>query len=126
MDSAYVTIMKNSFRLGLILLIGSLASCSTTSTSYVESLSGYSVVRGRITKVDNFTGRVTETLGDGVAVTVTEPGCTISMTFPNEQSKSMDVAPGMMIIYGNADDFVLKSQFDSSATPPSSPPNAPK
>ena len=103
--------MKNTLRLGLLLLLGSLSSCAATSKSYVDALSGYSIVRGRITKVLNLSGEVTQTLSDGMVVTVTDPGCTLSMKFPDDQTKTLDVAPGMMVVYGFTDDFLLRSEF---------------
>lgn len=103
--------MKNTLRLGLILLVSSFAACSTTSRSFVESMSGYSVVRGRITEIENLSADLKVSFSDGLAVTVTKPGCKISMTFPDNQTKILDLDPGMIVVHGYADDFVLRSEF---------------
>lgn len=106
--------MKNTLRLGLILLVSSFAACSSTSQAFVDSMSGYSVVRGRITEIENLSADVKVSFSDGLAVTVTKPGCRISMTFPDNQTKILDLDPGMIVVHGYADDFVLRSEF---ATP---------
>ena len=105
--------MKNTLRLGLILLVSSLASCASTSRSFVEGMSGYSVVRGRITEVQNLSADLKQSLGDGLAIIVSQPGCKVSMRFPDNQTKMLDLEPGMMIVYGSNDDFVLRSEFAS-------------
>ncbi len=104
--------MKNTLRLGLILLVSSRASCTSTSRSFVESMSGYSVVRGRITEVQNLSAELKQSFGDGLAITVSQP-CKVSMRFPDNQTKMLDLEPGMMIVYGSDDDFVLRSEFAS-------------
>ena len=106
--------MKNTLRLGLILLVSSFAACSSTSQSFVDSMSGYSVVRGRITEIENLSADVKVSFSDGLAVTVTKPGCRVSMTFPDNQTKILDLDPGMIVVHGYAHDFVLRSEF---ATP---------
>ena len=105
--------MKNNLRLGLILLVSSLAACSSTSRSYVENISGYSIIRGRITEVQNLSAERKMSFGDGLAVTVSQPGCKVSMRFPDNQTKILDLEPGMMIVYGSDDDYILRSEFAS-------------
>jgi len=106
--------MKNTLRLGLILLVSSFAACSSTSQTWVEGMSGYSIVKGRITEIDNLSADLKVSFADGLAVTVTKPGCKVSMTFPDNQTKVLDLDPGMIVVHGYAHDFVLRSEF---ATP---------
>ncbi|MHC4078239.1 MAG: hypothetical protein ACYST0_07325 [Planctomycetota bacterium] len=113
--------MKNTLRLGLVLLVSSFAACSTTSQSYVDQLSGYSITRGRITEVHNLSGELMATFSDGHAVTVTQPGCKLAITFPDRQTKIMEVQPGMIVVHGYADDFVLRSEFAKPVPTPTIP-----
>ncbi len=105
--------MKNTLRLGLFLLVSALMACSTTSRTYVDGISGYSVVRGRITEIDNLSADQKAIFSDGLAVTVTKPGCKISFTFPDKQTKVVDLEPGMILVHGYAEDFILRSEFSA-------------
>jgi hypothetical protein len=109
--------MKNTLRLGLIVLVSSFAACSSTSRTFVDGISGYSVVRGRITEIDNLSAENKAVFSDGLAVTVTKPGCKVSITFPDKQTKVVDVEPGMILVHGYAEDFLLRSEF-TTPTPP--------
>lgn len=102
---------KNTLRLGLILLVSFLAACGSTSRTFVDGISGYSIVRGRITEIDNLSAEHKAVFSDGLAVTVTKPGCKVSITFPDKQTKVMDLEPGMILVHGYAEDFVLRSEF---------------
>ena len=105
--------MKNTMRLGLILAVSFLAACGTTSKSYVDSISGYSVVRGRVTEIDNLSAEQKAVFSDGLAVKVTKPGCKVTITFPDKQTKTVDLEPGMILVHGYAEDFILRSEFST-------------
>lgn len=112
--------MKSTLRLGLILMVSSFAACTSTTRSYVDSVSGYSVVRGRVTEIENLSANHKMSFSDGLAVTVTKPGCRISITFPDRQKKVIDLEPGMILVHGYEEDYVLRSEF---AAPQSGPTN---
>jgi hypothetical protein len=105
--------MKNTLRLGAILLVSFLASCGSTSRTFVDGVSGYSVVRGRITEIENLSAEHKALFSDGLAVTVTKPGCKVSFLFPDKQTKVIDLEPGMILVHGYAEDFVLRSEFST-------------
>ena len=91
----------------------SLTSCFTSSSSFIEEQTGVAVVRGRITRVENLTASKTEHLGDGLAITVAQPGCSISMQFGTNQSKVIQLAVGEMIVYGADTDYLVRATAGS-------------
>ena len=111
------TMMKNTLRVGLILLVSSFAACASTSKTFVDGVSGYSVVRGRITEIVNLSAEQKAVFSDGLAVTVSKPGCKVSITFPDKQTKVVDLEPGMILVHGFAEDFILRSEFSTPSTP---------
>ncbi len=91
-----------------LLLASGLGSCASSSTSFIEKMPNYSVIRGRIMSVENLNADLLETLGDGVAVTLSQPGCKILISFGNDRTTTLDVPVGAIVVYGSARDYVLQ------------------
>ena len=85
-------------------------SCSTSSQSYVEEISGYAVTRGRIQRVEDLHTDQMQPLTDGVAITVSRPGCRVSMLFDNDETRVIETDRGAIIVYGYANDYVLRAE----------------
>ncbi|MCA8954440.1 MAG: hypothetical protein KDC87_00110 [Planctomycetes bacterium] len=102
--------MKNLAKFaGAVALAAGLAGCNTVSDSYVAQWSGYSVMRGTIVSVENLSGADLQRLADGIAVKVSQAGCKVTMKFENNQSSTMELGPGVVVVYGIHHDYILRS-----------------
>ena len=101
--------MKKLLAIGTLVIVSSLSSCATSSDSFVQEQTGVAVIRGRITAVQNLSASKIERLGDGLAVTISQPGCTVSMQFAENQSRVMELEPGTIVIYGGDTDYVIRA-----------------
>jgi len=99
--------MNKLLAIGALVLVSSLPSCATSSGSFVQEQTGVAVIRGRITEIENLSTGKIERLGDGLAITISHPGCKVSMQFDELQSKVMELEPGAMVIYGSETDYVI-------------------
>ena len=99
--------MKKLLAIGALVLVSSLSSCATSSDSFVQEQTGVAVIRGRITEVENLSTAKIERLGDRLAITISQPGCRVSMQFSENQAKVMELGPGAMVIYGAETDYVI-------------------
>jgi len=93
--------------LGALALLG---ACASSSTSYIADQTGYAVTRGRIVAVENLYTDNIEPLADGLAVTVSQPGCRVTMQFEDERTMEFDVDPGVVLVYGYGDDYIMRSE----------------
>ncbi len=91
-----------------------LASCSTSSAKYIEEIRGYAVTRGRITKIENLHAEELESLSDGLAMTLVENGCRITMKFDEDEEavRIFDIGEGVILVHGYDSDYILESRSD--------------
>jgi len=101
--------MKKLLAIVALVIVGSLSSCATSSSTFVEEQTGVAVIRGRITAIQNLSASKIERLGDGLAVTISEPGCKVSMKFADNQATVMELEPGTIVIYGDETDYVIRA-----------------
>ena len=92
-----------------------LTSCSMSSAQYVLGVRGYSVTRGRITRIDNLYANEFKPLSDGVAMVLSENGCSVTMQFEegDEQLKVFDIGEGVIVVKGYRGDYILESRSDA-------------
>ena len=103
-----------TLRIGLFSLLASLASCSVSSSSYVDDLAGYSVTSGRITRIEGLHAEQIVPLSDGLAVTVSQPGCKVLMQFDDGDTRVFDAGRGVILVHGYSTDYLLSSQLDEA------------
>lgn len=101
--------MKNRLLSVALLAVTALGACSTSSLSYASEQEGYYMIRGRITSISNLSATKLTRLGDGVAVTVSQSGCKVTMQFANDETSEMQLEPGVIVVYGANTDYVLRT-----------------
>ena len=91
-----------------------LSSCSISSESFVNQIRGYSITRGRITRIDNLYAEEFKPLSDGVAMKLAENGCSVTMQFreDDDQTKIFDIGKGVILVKGYDGDYILESRSD--------------
>ncbi len=111
--------MKIHGKLAAILLASlGLGACSVSSESYVADISGYSVTRGRFMHIENLHAAKIEPLSDGVAITLSQPGCRVKILFDNDQERVMETGRGVILVHGYANDYILKLEMDGGPAAP--------
>ena len=100
---------------GLVLTF-SLASCSTSSAKYIDEIRGYAVTRGRITKIENLHAEELQSLSDGLAMTLVENGCRVTMKFDADEEavQIFDIGEGVILVHGYDSDYILESRSDGT------------
>ena len=91
--------------------IASLSACKTTAESYVAEMPGYSVVTGRITRIENLHTEDVTPLSDGMVFVLSQPDCRVSITFEDDQRKVFNVGQGVIIVHGAKGDYILESEI---------------
>lgn len=104
----------------LCALAALLGACAQTSQSFVEdySHSGYSATRGRILHVESLSTSKIERLADGVALTVSDPGCKVEVEFAEEKQSAFELTGGTILVYGSPSDCILHPEIGADATRP--------
>lgn len=99
-------------RLAATLCLASLfSSCTISASAYVEraqSEQGYSMKRGRITRIEGLHTEKIEHLRDGLAITLDQAG-EVSMSFENENNALFRLDAGSIIVHGRDADFLLEA-----------------
>lgn len=85
----------------------SLSACHTTSARYAAGACPYAVTRGAIVQVEGMHSDQHTMLSDGVAITVSEPGCRVTMQLGDGMA-TVDVKPGGILVYGGQNDYLLQ------------------
>ncbi len=114
--------MKIHGKLAAILLASvCLGACSVSSESYIADISGYSVTRGRFMQIENLHAAKIEHLTDGVAMTLSQPGCRVKILFDNDEELMVEPGRGGILVHGYANDYILKVEVsdDGSTAAPS-------
>ena len=93
--------------LAVLALSGLLASCGTSSGSFIKMHPSYSVAKGEVVRIENMNSNEVEALSDGRAVTVSRPGCRVTLAFDEERSKVFDVDKGTILVHGKKHDYLL-------------------
>ncbi len=93
--------------LTVLALSGLLASCGTSSGSFIKMHPTYSVAKGEVVRIENMNSNEVEALSDGRAVTVSRPGCRVTLAFDEERSKVFNVDQGTILVHGKKHDFLL-------------------
>ena len=101
--------MNKLLAVGALLITSTVSSCATSSGSFVEGQYGVAVIRGHITEVENLSASKIERLGDGLAVTISQSGCRVSMQFADNLAKVMELGPGAIVVYGAETDYVIRA-----------------
>ena len=104
---------RTVFRLAHVTLALFLASCASTSASYVIDHPGFSVMRGEIKSIGGLSTAHIERLADGVAYTVGVTGCQVDFLFADESSNQFALQKGNIIVLGAEDDYILQSKTSS-------------
>ncbi len=107
----------SGFRHLAVLALGvCLSSCSISSESFVNQIRGYSITRGRITRIDNLYAEEFKPLSDGVAMTIAEDGCSVTVQFRegDDQTKIFEIGEGVILVKGYDGDYILESRSDGS------------
>lgn len=102
----------------IVLACISLGACSVSSESYVADISGYAVTRGRFMQIENLHAAKIEQLTDGVAMTLSQPGCRVRILFDNDEELTVETGRGVILVHGYANDYILKLEVSDAATPP--------
>lgn len=106
----------SGFRGLAVLVLGlCLSSCSVSSAKYVNGIRGYSITRGRIIRIDNLYAEQFKPLSDGVAMTLAEDGCSVTVQFREgeDETKIFEIGKGVIIIKAYDGDFILESRSDN-------------
>ena len=72
-------------RLAALLLL--VASCATNTAAFLESQKGHEVTSGYVIRLRDLVSPKVRKLADGVAYTVTQPGCTVVLELGNRQRR---------------------------------------
>ena len=93
-----------------------LSACGTSSAKYVgeQNQKGYAVTRGKIAKIENLTTENLVSLSDGLAMTVTQSPCRVTLLFDGDKIKTFELAKGVIIVHGEEADYILQSQTEGS------------
>jgi hypothetical protein len=97
------------FRAASLLLAVCLSACAASSASYVdkETSQGAMVTRGRVTKIENLNSDSLQSLSDGSAITVSKPGCRVTIEFAGKQSQVLELPAGARLVCAGDSDYVL-------------------
>lgn len=98
-----------------VLLVAIASSCSTTSTSYVESQAGFSVTKGRILRIENLHSEHIEPLADGVVIAPSREGCRVALQFRDGRRQLLALPPGSILVCAHATDYVLRMENGETA-----------
>ena len=90
--------------------IACLSSCSTSAEDYVQEMPGYSIVKGRFTRVENLHSEEMTPLADGIVFVLSRSDCRVSMEFEDEQHKVFNLDQGVILVHGNDHDYILQSE----------------
>ena len=107
----------SGFRGLAVLVLGlCLSSCSVSSSQFVNGIRGYSITRGRIIRIDNLYAEQFKPLSDGVAMTIAEDGCSVTVQFRegDDQTKIFEIGEGVILVKGYDGDYILESRSDGS------------
>ena len=96
-------------RLAAVVLIASCVGCAQSSDAYIAEAEGYAVVRGKIVLIEDLTTQSLEHLSDGLALTVSESGCTVTMQF-DSGNRSFPLEVGAKVVHGEDADYLLQPQ----------------
>lgn len=98
--------------LAVVALAACLSSCAISSKTYVNEIRGYSVTRGRITRIENLYAEEFQALSDGVAMKLVEDGCTVTMQFKenDDQPRVFEIGTGVILVKGYDGDYILESR----------------
>ena len=114
--------MRIHKKLAAILLASlGLCACSVSSDSYIAKMNGYSVTSGRFTQIENLHVAKIEPLADGVAMTLSRPGCRVGILFENDQVRVMEFGTGVVLVHAFERDYILQSQLGDAAETPAEP-----
>ncbi len=91
--------------------IACLSACATSAESYIAEMPGYSVVHGRITRIENLHTEDVTPLSDGMVFVLSRPDCRVSIEFEDEQRKVFNVGQGVILVHGAAGDYILESEI---------------
>jgi hypothetical protein len=82
----------------------------------VNEIRGYSVTRGRITKIENLSATEFRSLSDGLAMTLGGEGCAVTMKFreDEDEAKVFEIGTGVILVYGYDGDYILESRADGA------------
>lgn len=97
-------------RLAVLAALAGVPACSTTGARYVEGMRGFAVIKGRITRIEALTADMILPLADGRALTVSKPGCRVTIRFDEDRMQVLDLGPGMMVVTGEESDYILQPQ----------------
>ncbi|MCA8958727.1 MAG: hypothetical protein KDC87_21805 [Planctomycetes bacterium] len=111
----------------LLVLIGLLASCATSSTTFIENHPDYSVSRGRIVRLEHLYSEKILPLADGVVFAVSRPDCRVALELPGGERRLLELAPPAMVLCGTDRDYVLEPvRGGAPATGKADPAKAPQ
>ena len=95
-------------RLATLLL---LASCAATTTaSFLSSQEGYDVTSGYVIRLRDLQNPKVRKLSDGVAYTVTAPGCTVLLELGRGQQQELELSPGDVFVQSRPLSHVLRKR----------------
>ena len=96
------------------------AACTTTTDTYIQELRGYAVTRCEFVQIRGLCSDGMRTLGGGVAVVVSEPGCQVDVSF-GSRTHRFDLEPGSILLHSDQGDYLLQLhqavKDDAVATP---------
>jgi hypothetical protein len=78
-----------------------------TSFKYADKAIGYAVTKGQVLGVRNLDSAKSENLSDGVAVSVANDDCEVTMQF-GKRKQVISLTPNSVIIYGGEVDYILQ------------------
>ena len=90
--------------------IACLSACSTSAESYVQDMPGYSIVKGRFTRIENMHSEEMTPLSDGIAFVLSRSDCRVSVEFDDYQHKVFNLDQGVILVHGADHDYILQSE----------------
>ena len=95
-------------RLAALLVL--VASCATNTAAFLESQRGHEVTSGYVIRLRDLVSPKVRKLADGVAYTVTQPGCTVVLELGNRQRREFELAPGDVFVQSRPLSHVVKKR----------------
>ena len=93
--------------------------CATSSAAFVKQSQNMSIVRGEILKVEGLQSRDIQRFADGVAVTVNDTTCQVTIRLSKKNEQTYPLAPGTILVFGKKVDYIMRDAADYVPAVPS-------
>jgi len=101
----------------LLALPAFLAACATPTREYLAEQSSFRVVPGFVISLTDLHDPVVEKLKDGVAYTVTQPGCVVVFENERRERTTWELEPGDRFVNSRPYSYVLLAPRSAAGVP---------